>query len=54
VLNVPWHPTKSGKIFSALMVFLGFFWDLERRRVALTEPKRLKYEARMTALKRCT
>jgi hypothetical protein len=46
-LNIPWHPTKTGKSFRYSMVFIGFYWDLINRRVSLPEIKRLKFLARV-------
>lgn len=50
ILNIPWHPTKTGLRFAFEMVFIGFFWDLTYRRVSLPNPKRLKFLTRVTSL----
>lgn len=52
-LGIPWHPTKTGLHFAFDMIFLGFSWDLIKRRVSLPEIKRLKFLERiMTLLKK--
>ncbi|KAF7311173.1 hypothetical protein MKEN_01018500 [Mycena kentingensis (nom. inval.)] len=42
-INAPWHPRKCGKRFEPDFIFIGFLWDIARRRVSLPESKRLKY-----------
>lgn len=42
-LNVPWHAEKSGIEFKDCFSFIGFIWDLPRKRVSLPDKKRLKY-----------
>ncbi len=51
-LGVPWHPAKTGLRFAFEMIFIGFFWDLARRRVSLPDPKRLKFLLRVSSLLR--
>ncbi|KAF7296680.1 hypothetical protein HMN09_01076800 [Mycena chlorophos] len=46
-LEIPWHPRKCGKEFTDSIVFIGFLWDLRRRRVSLPDDKRAKYLARI-------
>ncbi len=45
--HIPWHPTKTGKDFVEEIVFIGFHWDLRRRRVSLPLEKRLKFLRRV-------
>ena len=41
-LSIPWHNTKWND-FSSELVYLGLVWDFNKCRVALAEPKRIKY-----------
>lgn len=49
-LNVPWHAEKSGTVFEDSFLFIGFAWDLPRKRVSLPDKKRLKYLSRITSM----
>ncbi|KAK7016676.1 hypothetical protein R3P38DRAFT_2541863, partial [Favolaschia claudopus] len=42
--RTPWHPiTKKGQDFDSIFTYIGFVWDIERKCVSLSEPKRLKF-----------
>lgn len=49
-LRIPWHPEKTGKVFTSVFVFIGFLWDLPHRRVSLPDSKRLKYLFRVNTM----
>lgn len=48
-LGIPWHPKKCTD-FALLFIYLGFLWDLSARSVALPEPKREKYLAKLKSI----
>ncbi len=41
-INVPWHKEKWSD-FDFSFTYIGFFWDIQAKSVALPETKRLKY-----------
>ena len=41
MLRIPWN-LKKEKDFASLVVYIGFLWDLDEKRVSLTEKKRIK------------
>lgn len=52
LVDVPWHPVKTGPEFIFNPVLLGFLWDLVNRRVSLPEEKRLKFLVRVSTMRR--
>ena len=46
-LLVPWHKDKGDLSFSYITNFIGFCWDLPKKRVSLPEEKRLKFHNRV-------
>lgn len=45
-LGVPWHPDK-GQDFGDTFTYVGFYWDIANRSVALTDAKRQKFKDRV-------
>jgi hypothetical protein len=52
-LGVPWELSKDVE-FSKIVIFAGFVWDLEKKRVSLPESKKEKYTQAMLAWKQRT
>lgn len=54
-LGIPWHPDK-GQDFGTTFTYVGMLWDLTNRTVALPEPKRKKFLARVHSFlaRRCS
>jgi hypothetical protein len=45
-LGIPWHSSK-GQDFGPSFVYMGFYWDIDRCMVSLTDEKRLKFKGRV-------
>ena len=50
LLNIPWHPTKTGDWFIPVFIFIGFLWDLPLQQVSLPDLKHLKLLNRVVTL----
>jgi len=49
-LGVLWHPIeKKGQDFAFSVKYVGFLWDLDRRRVSLPDRKRVKLLAKISS-----
>ena len=46
-LRVPWHPDKGDLQFLFVTDYIGYHWDIPRRRVSLPPPKCLKFLERV-------
>jgi hypothetical protein len=46
-VRTPWNLVKTGYEFLTQVIYLGFLWDFQLRRVSLPEIKRLKFLARV-------
>lgn len=46
-LHVPWHEQKGNDEFLPVTDFIGYTWDLPRKRVSLPDAKRLKFYHRV-------
>ncbi|SJL01331.1 uncharacterized protein ARMOST_04651 [Armillaria ostoyae] len=42
MINIPWHKEKWSD-FNFMFIYIGFYWDIQAKSVALPENKHLKY-----------
>lgn len=46
-LGFPIHKEKGDGVYRSTTTFIGFFWDIDEKKVSLPEKKRLKFERRV-------